>query len=175
MSYAHAWACRSSTAWPARFPPAWTPRAAATFVGNLRFAAAALKHGQAAPADRGPSTLRHSGLLPEPHGSGDCHPRRWAPTTPSCGTTSTTPSAWRGERCHAAKNLARIAHVQLADNPGRNRARRRRDQLTPFLFAHLDRIGYAGWVGCEYNRPGYHRGPAWAGWKNWREKGLTPA
>ena len=21
---------------------------------------------------------------------------------------------------------------------------------TPFLFAHLDRIGYDGWIGCEY-------------------------
>ena len=33
--------------------------------------------------------------------------------------------------------------------PGPQRAGHRRDQL-PFLFAHLDRIGYGGWIGCEY-------------------------
>ena len=47
------------------------------------------------------------------------------------------------------KNLARIAHVQLADNPGRNEPGSGEINY-PFLFAHLDRIGYAGWVGCEY-------------------------
>ena len=47
------------------------------------------------------------------------------------------------------KNLARIAHVQLADNPGRNEPGTGEINY-PFLFAHLDRIGYGGWVGCEY-------------------------
>ncbi len=48
-----------------------------------------------------------------------------------------------------AKHLPRIAHVQLADNPGRNEPGSGEINY-PFLFAHLDRIGYAGWVGCEY-------------------------
>ena len=48
-----------------------------------------------------------------------------------------------------AKHLGRIAHVQLADNPGRNEPGTGEINY-PFLFAHLDRIGYAGWVGCEY-------------------------
>ena len=47
------------------------------------------------------------------------------------------------------KHLARIGHVQLADNPGRNEPGTGEIHY-PFLFAHLDRIGYAGWVGCEY-------------------------
>ena len=47
------------------------------------------------------------------------------------------------------KHLARIAHVQLADNPGRNEPGTGEINY-PFLFAHLDRIGYQGWVGCEY-------------------------
>lgn len=48
-----------------------------------------------------------------------------------------------------SKHLARIAHVQLADNPGRNEPGT--GELNyPFLFQHLDRIGYSGWVGCEY-------------------------
>ena len=47
------------------------------------------------------------------------------------------------------KYLARIGHVQLADNPGRNEPGTGEINF-PFLFAHLDRIGYTGWIGCEY-------------------------
>jgi hydroxypyruvate isomerase len=47
------------------------------------------------------------------------------------------------------KNLARIAHIQLADNPGRNEPGTGEINYD-FLFKHLDRIGYAGTVGCEY-------------------------
>jgi len=47
------------------------------------------------------------------------------------------------------KHLARIGHIQLADNPGRNEPGTG-EMNYPFLFAHLDRIGYAGWIGCEY-------------------------
>jgi hydroxypyruvate isomerase len=60
------------------------------------------------------------------------------------------------------KLLPRIGHVQLADNPGRHEPGT--GELNwGFLFEHLDRIGYAGHVGCEY-RP---RGPtteAGLGW-----------
>ncbi len=48
-----------------------------------------------------------------------------------------------------ARHLSRIAHVQLADNPGRNEPGTGEINY-PFLFAHLDRIGYTGWIGCEY-------------------------
>jgi hydroxypyruvate isomerase len=48
-----------------------------------------------------------------------------------------------------AKHLPRIAHVQLADNPGRHEPGTGEINY-PFLFAHLDRIGYDGWIGCEY-------------------------
>ena len=47
------------------------------------------------------------------------------------------------------KNLARIGHVQLADNPGRNEPGTGEIHYS-YLFEHLDRIGYSGWVGCEY-------------------------
>jgi hydroxypyruvate isomerase len=47
------------------------------------------------------------------------------------------------------KNLARIAHVQLADNPGRHEPGTGEVHYGN-VFAALDRIGYAGWVGCEY-------------------------
>lgn len=51
------------------------------------------------------------------------------------------------------KHLPRIAHVQLADNPGRNEPGTGEINY-PFLFAHLDRIGYEGWIGCEYKSAG---------------------
>jgi hydroxypyruvate isomerase len=48
-----------------------------------------------------------------------------------------------------SQHLARIAHIQIADNPGRNEPGTGEINYA-FLFAHLDRIGYSGWVGCEY-------------------------
>ncbi len=45
--------------------------------------------------------------------------------------------------------LERIAHMQLADTPGRHEPGTGEINY-PFLFEHLDRIGYAGWIGCEY-------------------------
>jgi len=47
------------------------------------------------------------------------------------------------------KNLAHIGHIQIADNPGRHEPGTGEVNF-PYLFAHLDRIGYTGWVGCEY-------------------------
>jgi hydroxypyruvate isomerase len=47
------------------------------------------------------------------------------------------------------RHLDRIAHVQLADNPGRGEPGTGEINYA-FLFRHLDRIGYGGWVGCEY-------------------------
>jgi hydroxypyruvate isomerase len=46
-------------------------------------------------------------------------------------------------------NLPRIAHFQLADNPGRNEPGTGEINYA-FLFALLDRLGYDGYIGCEY-------------------------
>jgi hydroxypyruvate isomerase len=47
------------------------------------------------------------------------------------------------------KHLARIDHIQLADNPGRNEPGT--GELNwAFLFQHIDRLGYTGHIGCEY-------------------------
>ncbi len=51
------------------------------------------------------------------------------------------------------KHLARIAHIQLADNPGRNEPGTGEINYG-FLFAHIDRTGYGGWIGCEYKPAG---------------------
>lgn len=48
-----------------------------------------------------------------------------------------------------AAHLPQIGHIQIADNPGRNEPGTG-EIAYPFLFNHLDRIGYRGWVGCEY-------------------------
>lgn len=48
-----------------------------------------------------------------------------------------------------AANLARIGHIQVADNPGRHQPGTGEINY-PFLFAELDRLGYAGFVGLEY-------------------------
>jgi hydroxypyruvate isomerase len=46
-------------------------------------------------------------------------------------------------------NLALIPHMQLADNPGRNEPGTGEINF-PWLFSHIDKIGYQGWIGCEY-------------------------
>ncbi len=59
------------------------------------------------------------------------------------------------------RHLDRIGHMQIADNPGRHEPGSGEINF-PFLFAHIDRLGYAGHVGCEY-RPlgGTEAGLAW--------------
>ncbi|MCY7304933.1 MAG: hydroxypyruvate isomerase [Rhodoferax sp.] len=47
------------------------------------------------------------------------------------------------------KNLHRIGHMQLADNPGRNEPGSGEINYA-FLFRHIDAIGYQGYIGCEY-------------------------
>ncbi|MBB3190454.1 hydroxypyruvate isomerase [Halomonas cerina] len=59
------------------------------------------------------------------------------------------------------KHLDRIAHVQLADNPGRHEPGTGEINY-PFLFAHLDRLGYQGWIGAEYKpKAGTKEGLGW--------------
>jgi hydroxypyruvate isomerase len=59
-----------------------------------------------------------------------------------------------GELCGTVhKHLRHIAHIQVADNPGRNEPGTG-EVNWPYFFAHLDRIGYRGYVGCEYKPAG---------------------
>ncbi len=48
-----------------------------------------------------------------------------------------------------AAHLPRIAHLQVADNPGRHEPGTGEINF-PWLFARIDRLGYTGWIGCEY-------------------------
>ncbi|MDR3496998.1 MAG: hydroxypyruvate isomerase [Ancalomicrobiaceae bacterium] len=45
--------------------------------------------------------------------------------------------------------LPNIGHIQIADTPGRNEPGTGEINY-PFVFAEIDRLGYGGWVGCEY-------------------------
>lgn len=47
------------------------------------------------------------------------------------------------------RNLSRIEHMQLADNPGRHEPGTGEINY-PFLFDFIDKLGYSGWIGCEY-------------------------
>jgi len=49
--------------------------------------------------------------------------------------------------------LPRIGHMQLADAPGRHEPGSGELNFD-FLLRHIDRIGYGGWIGCEYNPSG---------------------
>jgi hydroxypyruvate isomerase len=49
--------------------------------------------------------------------------------------------------------LPRIGHLQIADVPGRHEPGSGEINFD-FLFRHIDAIGYAGWIGCEYNPAG---------------------
>jgi hydroxypyruvate isomerase len=55
--------------------------------------------------------------------------------------------------CTIEKNVGVIGHIQIADNPGRHEPGTGEINY-PFLFSHLDRLGYAGWIGCEYKPAG---------------------
>lgn len=58
--------------------------------------------------------------------------------------------------------LPRIGHMQLADNPGR--AEPGVGEINyPWLLSHIDALGYAGWIGCEYRPAGDTKaGLGWA-------------
>jgi hydroxypyruvate isomerase len=49
--------------------------------------------------------------------------------------------------------LARIGHIQLADAPGRHEPGTGEINFD-FVLREIDRLGYAGWIGCEYNPSG---------------------
>jgi hydroxypyruvate isomerase len=49
--------------------------------------------------------------------------------------------------------LNRIGHIQLADVPARHEPGTGELNFD-FLLKHIDRLGYSGWIGCEYNPAG---------------------
>lgn len=122
----------------------------ATFVENLRFAAAELKKA-------------NLNLLIEPMNTFDI-PGFFLSTTKQASEVLAEVGAsnlliqydiyhaqrMEGELANTIeKNLSKIGHIQLADNPGRNEPGTGEINYA-YLFKFLDRIGYQGWIGCEY-------------------------
>jgi hydroxypyruvate isomerase len=65
-------------------------------------------------------------------------------------------------------NIAGVAHMQIAGVPERHEPDSGEVNY-PYLFALMDELGYAGWVGCEYRpRAGTSAGLGWA--KAWLGK-----
>ena len=59
-----------------------------------------------------------------------------------------------GELCNTIQaNLPFIKHMQIADTPGRHEPGTGEINYR-HLFAFIDRIGYDGWLGCEYKPAG---------------------
>lgn len=125
-----------------------------TFVENLRYAAPKLKA----------AGLK---LLIEPINNFDV-PGFWLNNTPKAISVIEEVGAdnlfvqydiyhaqrYEGELANTlTKYLPQIGHIQIADNPGRNEPGTGEIHF-PFLFAHLRRIGYTGWVGAEYKPAG---------------------
>jgi hydroxypyruvate isomerase len=62
-----------------------------------------------------------------------------------------------------AKHLPMIAHLQCSQVPVRHEPDGDGEINYPFVFAEVDRLGYRGWIGCEYNPRGrVEDGLAWA-------------
>ena len=66
---------------------------------------------------------------------------------------------------HFARQRARVGHVQIAGVPERHEPDSGEVNYG-FVFRELDRLGYEGWVGCEYRprRPGPGGTSAGLGW-----------
>jgi hydroxypyruvate isomerase len=125
-------------------------RLRATFIDNLRHAASALKQ---AGLD----------LLIEPINTLDIpgfYLNRTAQAAAILAETGADNAFLQYDIYHAQRMEGELAatlrqyfplirHVQLADNPGRNEPGTGEINY-PYLLALLDRLGYAGWVGCEY-------------------------
>ena len=51
------------------------------------------------------------------------------------------------------KHLPVIAHMQVADTPGRHEPGTG-EVNWPFVFEQIDAAGFRGWIGCEYRPAG---------------------
>ena len=90
------------------------------------------------PADRADQHARHPRLLPDAHRRRRSRSsKRSDPTISSCSTTSITCRSWKAIcRARSSARSPKIAHIQIADPPGTQRTRHRRDQLHVPLEPH---------------------------------------
>jgi hydroxypyruvate isomerase len=151
IEYAKALACTRVNCLAGKVPAGVSYDAAKqTFVGNLRYAAAELEGAGVT-------------LVIEPVNTYDIPGFFLSGTAPALAIMDEVGSPnlklqydvyhmqrTEGELAKTfAANVARIAHVQVADNPGRHEPGTGEINY-PFVFEQIDLSGYTGWVGCEY-------------------------
>jgi hydroxypyruvate isomerase len=151
ITYAHALDCPQVNCLAGKVPDGVTREAAhATLVANLRFAAAEL----------GKAGIR---LLIEPINHFDIPGFFLTRTDQALALIDEVGSPnlllqydiYHAQRMEGelgntlSKNIARIGHIQLADNPGRNEPGTGEINYA-WLFKHIDAIGWRGHIGCEY-------------------------
>jgi hydroxypyruvate isomerase len=163
IGYAHALDCPQLNCLAGRLPPGVTHEAAhRTLVDNLRFAARHL----------GDAGIR---LLVEPINPFDIPGFFLTRTNQAIALIEEVGSdnlflqydIYHAQRAEGelaatlARHLPRIAHIQLADNPGRHEPGTGEINF-PFLFRHLEALGWKGHIGCEYKPlTTTHEGLAW--------------
>ena len=155
IDYARALGCRQVNCLAGIAPKDADPeKVRATFVSNLRFAADKL----------GAAGIK---LLTEPINTFDIpgfwlsHTRQALDVIRDTGSSNIYVQydiyhmqRMEGELANTIKaHLSQIAHMQLADNPGRNEPGTGEINYR-FLFGFVDAIGYDGWIGCEYKPKG---------------------
>jgi hydroxypyruvate isomerase len=151
ISYAKALQCPQLNCLAGKLPPGVArEHAHATLVGNLSFAAAALKE----------AGIR---LLIEPINSYDIPGFFLTRTEQALAIVDQVGSdnlfvqydIYHAQRMEGelgatlGKYMDRIGHIQLADNPGRNEPGTGEINYA-WLFKHIDALGYRGAIGCEY-------------------------
>ena len=129
-------------------------RCRATYVANLRFAAAAAAEQGVTLLVEPISTRVLPGYLLERQD--DAHALRAEVNHPALAVQMDMYHAQLEEGDLAAKIarwLPHIGHIQIAGAPERNEPDTGEINY-PYLFARLDALGYAGWIGCEYRPRG---------------------
>lgn len=150
IEYAQALGCRQVNCLAGICPEAPEDRQRAAFVANLKFAALKLKQAGIKLLIEPINTIDIPGFFLT-------HSRQALEIIDEVGSDNLFlqydayhMQIMEGDLARTIEtNLSRIPHIQIADNPGRHEPGTGEINYD-FLFAHVDRIGYDGWIGCEY-------------------------
>ena len=151
IKYAHALDCKKVNCLAGKLPLGVSREAAtATMVGNLKYAAAALKREGIM-------------LVTEPINSFDIPEYFVNRTSEALAILDAVGSdnlfiqydVYHAQRMEGelgatlTHHMSRIGHIQIADNPGRHEPGTGEIHYA-WVLKHIDALGYDGWVGCEY-------------------------
>jgi hydroxypyruvate isomerase len=125
-----------------------------TFVKNLQFAATRLQGRRHQAADRSDQHARHPGILSVQYAAGGRHHQGGRLRNLFVQYDIYHMQIMEGDLAPTIeKHLKLIPHMQLADTPGRHEPGTGEINYD-FLLPHIDKLGYEGWIGCEYKPAG---------------------